>query len=216
VDLATQLTEHLHSLGGQRDDDAALRMRDVAAGIGTLVGDLQAEVPSCLSVSIVLHQASGDVTVSLCVAAVGTSSPAVVRASLAVALAAPAEATLLLQAARAGAFPLLADDLVAQQDSADPVMLIDEHLVLLTDPDGHRLAADLADLRVVERAVGVLIGQGWLPAEARHELHERAAREQVTPPAVARSLLAALSVPAVTSGPNQTPHPQTPRSDPDR
>jgi hypothetical protein len=202
VHLATQLTEHLLNLGGHRDGDAALRMRDVAAGMVTLVEDLLAEVPSCLSVSLVLHQPAGDVTVSVAVAASGTSSPAVVRASLAVSLAAPAEATLLLQAARAGAFLLLADDLVAHQDSADPVMLIDEHLVLLTDPDGHRLAADLADLRVVERAVGALIEQGWSPAEARHELHERAAREQVTPPAVARSLLAAPSVPAVPSGPN--------------
>lgn len=197
MDLAAQLTAHLRALTGQADaaDD---HMREVAARLAALAQALAAEVPSCLSVSIVLSRPAGDVTVAG--RSLTDAGAAVVQASLAIPLDTTAgDAVLLLQAGHPGAFVLLADDLTAQRHPHRLPLRVDQHLGLLLDPD--RLASELADLRVLEQAVGALIGQGWLPAQARQELDDRARDAQLSAPGLARQLLAALPGPGTHTAP---------------
>lgn len=116
-----------------------------------------------------------------------------VPASLAVRLnTAAGNAVLLLQAADPGAFVLLANDLAAQRDPDALPLQVDQHLIPITALGSGRLAAELADLRAIEQAVGAMIDQGWLPEQARQELHDRAYYARTAAPAVARQLLAAL------------------------
>lgn len=201
MDLAAQLTEHLQALSrtGSRElfgADVVGGLTDLAAGLAYLAGDLQAQVPSCVAISILLTAPAGELTVSLPATLICTE-PDVVLASLALPLAVPGRAALLLlQATRAGAFVLLADDWAGLRDPADPPALLDQHLALVADPTASRLGADLTDLRVVEQAVGALIEQGWPAPQAHHELTHRAAHAQLPTPALARQLLAALLVPS--------------------
>lgn len=201
MDLATVLAGHLQTLdgtyrfdGGGGDADADRNAAGFAAGLSILTRDLIVEVPSCMAVSIVLSRPGGDITFSAPAAGIGSIGAPAVRASLAVPLAVTgAAAFLLMQASVAGAFVLLAGDLADQLDTGSAALLVDRHLVLQPDPEARRLAVDLADLRAVEQAIGALIGQGRLPTVARQELHDRALEADLTAPALARQLLAALA-----------------------
>ena len=193
MDLENRLSAHLQALSLVADADFDDQMVEIAAGLALLARDLAFEVPSCLSVSIVLSRPNSEITISRPAATLVGDDAQVVLASLGVPLTtATGGAVLLLQAAHAGAFVLLADDLVGQRDPQAPPLLVDQHLVLRADPDGGGLSAELADLRVLEQAVGALIDQGWLPAQARHELDDRARTAQLSAPRIARQLLAAL------------------------
>jgi hypothetical protein len=195
VDLLAHLTLHLQALDPRADADAdGVRLvRDIADGLGALVRGLATGVPSCLSASIVLHRPGGDITVTVPAPTAEDDAAPVVRASLAVPLqTAAGRAVLVLQAAHAGAFVLLADDLQAQRHPRGLPALLDQHLVLPVDPSGAGLVGRLADLRVIEQAIGALIDQGWLPEQARQELEDRARAAQLSVPDLARQLLAAL------------------------
>ncbi len=199
MDLATVLAGHLQTfdarpghLRGQ--PDAGHDMTDFAAGLSRLLRAVLVGVPSCLAVSILDSRPAGNLTITAPAAGSASTAEPAVLASLAVRLAVPAgPAMLLLQAAAPGAFVGLAGELAGRLDNGRVALLMDRHLVLRPDPAGQRLAVDLADLRAVEQAVGVLIGQGRLPVAARQELLDRAVEAGVTVPALARQLLAALA-----------------------
>ncbi len=200
MDLASRLAEHLQALGGTPlpDDDgqhdAVREMAGFAAGLAHLTREVLVDVPSGLAVSLLLSRPTGDVTVSSSAIGAASFATTTVRASIAVPLAVPGgAAVLLLQASAEGAFVLLADDLAGQRGAGCAPILVDRHLVLQADPEGARLAAGLADVRAVEQAIGALIGQGRPPAAARQELNGRAAAAELTVPAMARELLAALA-----------------------
>ncbi len=200
MDLATVLAAHLQTFDARPEHvrgqpEAAHDMTDFAAGLSSLLGALRIGVPSCLAVSILDSRPAGNLTITAPAAGSSSTVEPAVRASLAVRLAVPARPgmLLLLQAAAPGAFVGLAGELAGQLDNGRAALLMDRHLVLRPDPEGQRLAVDLADLRAVEQAVGALIGQGRLPVVARQELLDRAVEAELTVPALARQFLAALA-----------------------
>lgn len=160
--------------------------RDLVEGLGRLSRDVALAVPSSLAVTIRLDRPDGEVGIS------ALTEPAAVLASMAVPLSGGEPGGLLiLRAGAAGAYLLLAEDLTALLGPGHPPAVLDGHLswpTLGRDP----LAVVLADLRSVDRAIGVLADQGHEPSEARRELQRRATEEDRTVAAVSRRLLASL------------------------
>jgi hypothetical protein len=198
VDLALLLAQHLHAPAvpdaGDRDDDAQLSR--MAQDLDGLVREVTTQVASLVAVSLLLAVPAGRIVVGLSAPEVGRNRPRrPVLASLAVSLPGPGVAPLLvLQAADAGAFLLLADGL-RDPHGAAPVLHLDQHLSVLVDVTGQALRTGLADLRAVDQAVGVLVEQGRTAQEAHQELRRRAELAGAEVAAVARTLLAALRRP---------------------
>jgi hypothetical protein len=167
-------------------DENFARGGDLAQGLARLGRDVAVAVPSSVAVTILLDRMECEVGVS------ALAEPATVLASLAVPLSAGAfTGLLILRAGVAGAYLVLADDLAGSPDADDRPAEIDAHL---SWPHGssESLAAALADLRSIDRAIGVLVGQGFPPEEARHELERRADAAHATITAAGRDLVASL------------------------
>lgn len=164
---------------------------DMAVQLSRLAGGVLVEVPSCLAVSIELsrHGIPLAATVLSPAARPVRGRPAAL-ASLAIPLlAGDGGSALVLRASAAGAFVLLADDLTALIGPGDGPIELDQHLELPASEPGELLAKSLAWVRLIDRAVGMLIGDGWEPAAAELELHRRAADAGGTVSAVAERLL---------------------------
>jgi hypothetical protein len=156
-----------------------------AAALGRLGRDVRLAVPSTLAVTIALGRTEVGVS-----ATEPATEPAPVLASLAVPLSGrPGGGRLILRAAAAGAYLLLADDLGGLLGPGHPPIETDRHL---SWPAPGR-AGSVADRGAVDRAVGVLVDRGLPPAAARRELRRRAAAAGSTVAAVSRDLLAALA-----------------------
>lgn len=199
MDLATVLAGHLQTFDARPEHvrglpDVEHDMTDFAAGLSRVLRAVLIGVPSCLAVSILYSRPAGNLTITAPAAGSASTVERAVRASLAVRLTVPTRPVmLLLQAAAPGAFVGLAGELAGRLDNGRAALLMDRHLVLRPDPEGQRLAVDLADVRAVEQAVGALIGQGRLPVAARQELLDRAVEAELTVPALARQFLTALA-----------------------
>jgi hypothetical protein len=151
------------------------------AGLRRLSRDVALAVPSTLAVTIRVARLGGEVSVS------ALAEPAAVLASLAVRLPAGAPGDLLiLRAAAAGAYLLLADGLDGLPGRQRAPAEVDGHLGWPTLSS----AAGLADLGSIDRAIGVLIDRGLAPEQARRELQRRAETAAATVAAVSRELLA--------------------------
>lgn len=163
-------------------EDSAEDDGDLVEGLGRLARDVALAVPSSLAVTILLAGPDREVSVS------AQAEPAPVRASLAVRLSAGEPSDLvILRAATAGAFLLLADDLTGPLGSDHPPAVLDGHL------SWPALGSEsLADLRSINQAVGVLVDRGLPPAEARGELQRRATAAGASVAAVSRDLLGSL------------------------
>jgi hypothetical protein len=159
---------------------------DLAVALDRLGREVVRAVPSCLAVTITHAGLGGEISVST------TAGPAAVLASLAVPLSAgPAGGLVVLRAGAAGAFLLLADDLdgLLGPDHHLPVRL-DEHLTWPAAAGGESLGASLADLSVVDQAIGVLVDRGLPPEAAHRELRRRAGEAATSVAAVSRTVLA--------------------------
>lgn len=168
------------------DPDRADRF---AARLSRLGRDVALAVPSCLAVTISLARQGSEVSVSM----ITGVQPAAVLASLAVPLSAVAPRDLLvLRAGAAGAFLLLADDLDGRPGPGHPSIEVDKHLSWPPAPSGESSAASLADLRVVDQAMGVLVDRGLPPEAAGRDLQRRAGAADMAVAAVSRALLASL------------------------
>jgi len=167
VQITAALAHHLQILSGDPERGDPERAEQITAGLTRLGIDVARTVPSCLAVSIVLRRWGADVIVGT-LTRDDASTP--VLASLAVPLSGldPGD-LLILQAGALGAFLLLA-----------PVVT------------GESLAAALADLRVVNQGVGVLLDQGLTPKAAREELKRRAHDADTTLGVASRMLLDSL------------------------
>jgi hypothetical protein len=154
-----------------------------------------AVVPSCVAVSIRLSRLGIDVLVTAPTSGASrVPDSAEVLASLALPLpAAGSGCVLVLQASAPGAFVLLADDLGTLLGSGHPPPALDADLAPLAASTGSDLADSLADLSRRDRALGVLIDQGWPPEAGERELHRRASAAGLTVAAVAERLLASPS-----------------------
>lgn len=157
---------------------------DLAQRLTRLGRDVALAVPSSLAVTILLARMGSEVSVS------ALAEPGTVLASLAVPLLAGASTgQLILRASTAGAYLLLADDLNGRLGPDRRPAEIDTHLSWPTFA-GQSLAAALAELGQIDQAIGVLIDQGYPPAEARHELRRRASATGATVASVSRDLVA--------------------------
>ncbi len=190
--VTTAIARQLQLLDVGDADALVTRLTD----LGT---SLSAAVPSCISVSVSMSVVGSalPVTLGMCSEVVGP-----VLASLAVSRSVSEPGDIVLfQASEAGAFLLLADDLRAL---LDPTLLvrIDEHLDLEVDPTARGLARSLEDLSAVNRAVGVLIERGLLPADAHAELSRRAQQDDKDIAGAARALLESIQLPATTVDPD--------------
>lgn len=153
-----------------------------AAALSRLGRDVVLAVPSCLTVTIRLARLGTEVGVS------ATTGRAAVLASLAVPLSARSGGGLLiLRAAEAGAFLLLADDLAGLLGPGHRPIETDLHLTWPSAEPG-----ELADLGAVDQAVGVLVDRGLPPDAAHQELRRRAGAAATSVAAVSRDLLASL------------------------
>ena len=212
MDVPTTLAEQLRSLSRSPHPDAATgalgcRARgsagegagtarpsdgELIAGLTRLSREVVAVVPSCLAVSIRFSRLGIDVGITAPTSGASpVPDPAEVRASLALPLPTSGfGSVLVLQASEPGAFALLADDLTALLGSGREPPELDAHLGPLAASPGSSLADSLADLRLLDRALGVLIDQGWPPEAGEAELHRRAIATGVTVAGVAERLLA--------------------------
>ena len=97
---------------------------------------------------------------------------------------------LILRAGEAGAFLLLADDLDGLLGPGHPPIDLDEHLAWPAAANAESLGASLADLSVVDQAIGVLVDRGLPPEAAHRELWRRVGEGDTTIADVSRALLA--------------------------
>jgi hypothetical protein len=210
VDVVPTLAEQLRVLGSspgawaEADADADPD-GELTARWGRLSREVVAVVPSCVAVSIALSRLGVDVLITAPITgpvAAPEPTPRVVLISSSLALSLPAAGSgsvLVLQASAPGAFLLLAEHLTALLGSGHPSPELDAHLAPLGASTGPVLAEALAELSLLDRALGVLIGHGWPPEEGEQELHRRAAAAGLTVAAVAERLLASPS-PAAPQG----------------
>ena len=203
MDVPPTLAEQLQSLSCSPHPDASAAAPSDGAltdALSRLCRDLVAVVPSCLAVSIAFSRLGVEVVITTDTSGGAPHGDTEVLASLALPLpTAGLNGVLVLQASAPGAFGLLADDLVTLLGSGHRPPELDAHLVPLTASTDSALAGSLAELSVLDRALGVLIGQGWPPESAEAELHRRAAIAGLTVAAVAERLLASPS-PAAPDG----------------
>jgi hypothetical protein len=177
--ITATVTEQLRLLQGDLP-----RAGDFAAALNQLSRDVAVEVPSCLAVTITLARLGGEISVGT------TAEPAAVLASLAVPLAPVSSGSLLvLRAGEAGAFMLLADDLDELLGPGHSPIDVDQHLAWPTATSGESFTTSLADLSVVNHAVGVLVDRGLPPRAAHRELRRRAGATGTTLVAVSHDLL---------------------------
>jgi hypothetical protein len=198
VDVPPTLAEQLQSLSRSPQPDAsAAAPADgaLSAQLHRLSREVVAVVPSCVAVSIAVSRLGINVEITLPIAGAHLMPRATeVLSSLALSLpAAGSGCVLVLQASAPGAFVLLAEDLAALPGCGQQPPELDAHLAPLTSSTGPALAGSLAELSLLDRAIGVLIGQGWPPEAAEAELHRRAAVAGLTVAAVAERLLASPS-----------------------
>jgi hypothetical protein len=205
VDVPATLAAQLQALSGCSHDLGVALPQHTADGapagqvpdgeltveLGRLGRAVLAAVPSCLAVTIAVTRLGVDVPLTVLAADATRDHVSVpVLASLAVPLpAAGFGGILVLQASAPGAFQLLAADLGKSWGSDRPRVRLDEHLRIPPASTGATVAAVLVELQRLNRALGVLIGQGWLPEAGERELHRRAAATGTTVAAVSDRLL---------------------------
>ena len=97
---------------------------------------------------------------------------------------------LILYAGRSGAFVDLAADLAWLTGRELTDFVLDQHLQLPAQPDG---TLTLLTASLIDQAIGVLIGRGYAPDQARRELDTDAARAATDRAGAAARILAALT-----------------------
>jgi hypothetical protein len=167
------------------------------AGLGRLSREVVAVVPSCVAVSIALGRLGIDVVITVPTSGADPMPrTAQVLASLALPLpVGGVGCVLVLQASAPGAFVLLAEDLDTLLAGGQQPPELDAHLAPLAASTGCALAASLAEMSLLDRALGVLIDQGWPPEAGQRELHRRASAAGLTVTALADRLLAPPAAP---------------------
>jgi hypothetical protein len=185
VEIPSALAQQLHLLSHESD-----REDDFAAALTQVGTDLARVVPSLLAVSLTLGRLGSDVAVTALAPRAESSR---VAASLAIPLTAgELRDALLLQAGDPGAFLVLAEDLAYAGGASHPPPELDRHLTWPTTSSWRSLESVLAELRVVNQAIGVLVDRGLTLDDAVGELERRASATVSTTGAVSRRLLANL------------------------
>ena len=199
------LTDQLDALTAALDDPGT----DLHAILDVLVDDLSAAVSSFLGLRMTLQSDWFPVTLTAIDPDLALSAGASLALPLGPAAGAGAGGTMVLYAGHPGAFVDLAADLERVPGLGGRVVL-DGDLPGTSRP--HAPAppgvTGLAELGVMNRAIGVLITRGHPPAEARAELRRRAAVGLTSVTEVARHVLASTNAPPTRPLPAAHPDPR--------
>ena len=166
---------------------------DLHAILGVLVDDLTATVSSFLGLTMTLQSDWCPVTLTAVNPDLALSAGTSLALPLGPSAAAGLGATIVLYAAHPGAFVDLAADLERVIAPAGCVVL-DGDLPDTSATAQRSGITGLAELSVVNRAIGVLITRGLTPAEARAELRRRAEEGQNSVADGAQQVLASTPV----------------------
>jgi len=155
-------------------------------------GEAHAAIGSYLGLTVSVSGGAGAVTFTTL--ADSEQMPAI-RASLRMLLpdvagADGVSAALILYAGRSGAFVDLAADLAWLTGRELTDFVLDQHLQLAAQPDG---TLTLLNASLIDQAIGVLLGRGHTPGQARQELDADAARAATDRAGAAARILAALT-----------------------
>jgi len=188
--LSRAVTEQLGALTAALDDPGT----DLRSILDVLADDLSAAVSTFLGLTMTLQQDGLPVTLT----AIHPDLVLIAGASLALPLTAPTGAgtggIVVFYARNPGAFVDLAADTRRVRGPVGRVVP-DGHLPSRSHPPHRPGITGLADLSVVNRAIGVLITRGHTLGEARAELRRRAADNLHGVPAAARKVLASTNAP---------------------
>jgi hypothetical protein len=172
-------------------DDAGA---DIAASMAAFAAEAHAAIGSYLGLTVSVSGGAGAVTFTTL--ADSEQMPAI-RASLRMFLpdvastgADGVSAALILYAGRLGAFVDLAADLAWLTGRELTDFVLDQHLQLPAQPDG---TLTLLNASLIDQAIGVLIGRGHTPDQARQELDADTARAATGRAGAAARILAALT-----------------------
>jgi hypothetical protein len=167
---------------------------DVAASMAAFAAEAHAAIGSYLGLTVSISAGAGAVTFTTL--ADSEQTPAI-RASLRMLLPDVASTgadgvgpALILYAGRSGAFVDLAADLAWLTGRELTDFVLDQQLQLPAQPDG---TLTLLTASLIDQAIGVLIGRGYAPDQARRELDTDAARAATDRAGAAARILAALT-----------------------
>jgi len=164
---------------------------DLQTVLALLIDDLRAAIPSVLGLTITVTQAGDSVTLSSWEPQVAATAAASLHIPLTELIVADPGSTVTFYATKPGAFVDLAAD-IRYAYGLDGQVIFDGHL---DDPlpavgtSGGTVVTGLAEFLVVNRAIGVLIGQRHPPDSARGVLQHDADQAGTTLGAAAQRLL---------------------------
>jgi len=164
---------------------------DLQTVLAVLVDELREAIPSVLSLTVTITQAGDSVTLNSAHPDVPATAAASLHIPLTELTAADPGSTVTFFAARPGAFVNLAAD-IRYAYGPDGQVVLDGHLddpLPAADPPGGTAVTGLAELSVINRGIGVLIGHRHHPDVARSVLQHQADQAGTTLGAAAQHLL---------------------------
>lgn len=188
MDIPRHQIEQLAELSDALDEDGT----DLQAVLSVLVDDLTTAVPSFLGLTMTFPPDVPDgegVTLNFLPAERADAVSTTLMVPLQALGVSGAGGTVVFYAGRLGAFVDLAVD-TRLAYGIDGQVRLDQHLPSANLPPGvfgHTAASK------INRAIGVLLGRGHTPEEARSVLHRRANQDRVALDAVAQQLLDTLA-----------------------
>jgi hypothetical protein len=187
VNFSHEVTNQLDVLTDALEDPGT----DLPTVLAVLVDDLRTAIPSELGLTVTITQAGDTITLTT----VEPLAPATTGASLHLPLdevtAANPGSTVTFYAARPGAFVDLAED-IRYACRLDGQVVIDGHLhdpLPAAGARGWTGVTGLAELSVINQAIGVLIELGHPPGTARTVLQHRANQTDTALGATAQHLI---------------------------
>jgi hypothetical protein len=183
VDFPHDVTDQFNGLTDALEDPGT----DLQTVLAVLVDDLRAAIPSVLGLTATITQAGDAVTLTSAEPDVPAAAAASLHVPLDEVTAAGSGSTVTFYAARWGAFVDLAAD-IRYAYGLDGQVVIDGHLDDYVSAAGTPGVTGLAELLVINRAIGVLIGQGH-QGNARSVLQRRADQAGISLGAAAQHIL---------------------------
>ena len=187
MSVSHPLSAQLAALTSALDDPGI----DLQAVIGEVAADVTAAVPSFLGLTMTLLLDGRPVTVTAIDADLAAAAGASLQLPLGPLAGAAPGSSVVFYAGRPGAFVDLATD-TRYAYGLDSDVVLDGHLTSNERAvRAHPGVSGSDELRLINQAIGVLIGHGHLPGEAHDELLRRAAHHGRGLPGVAEDLLTA-------------------------
>jgi hypothetical protein len=188
--FSTALIEPLSDLTVALDDPGT----DLQTILDVLCDDLSTAVSSFLGLTMTLQVDGVPVTLTAIDADLALAAGASLELPLKSLIGAGTTGTVVFYARNPGSFVDLAAD-TERVCALSGRVLLDGHLPSTADPPHQPGITGLADLGVINLAVGVLITRGHTPAQAHVELRRQAAENLHSVAAAARHILASTNAP---------------------